>query len=366
MNNTEKSYCAQCGTELDMADRFCGECGAVVDDSFSPATQDLDQPGEMQVDTMVSKSRGSGRRKLILIIILFPVLTIVFYGFLMELGNPGFVDALAISHDGKLLASGGDNGSVMIWRLPEKSLLLEIDGTRPIRHLMFNQKGDRLAVAYSKSMTLYALAGDGVKKILTGDDDYIQTFCIDKNSVYTLNLAGELKIWNVEKNWPGIMTGDTLGKVQGDQYDNISLAAFSRNCRKLLTYHYSHKNITLYGVDEFKKPKQKILHVEGKLVGMASTPAAGPEGFSFSNDGAYIAELNDYEVLLYNSSDRRMVRKIELSSMPGDAPIVIDPDMKNIITGWGNGSIGFSDLDSGKTVDKLYHGSLWYRMIKVF
>lgn len=359
MNYSDNIYCTKCDAEIDADDRFCGECGAIVEDSLALTNSNDDGISNDKSESLFCRLRWWKW-------ILFPIMLLISYVVTLEAIDPGFVLALAINSDAKLLASGGDNGSVMIWQLPEKSLLLEIKGAHPVRKLAFNKNGDRLAIAYSESMDIYFLSGNNkAEKIMTGNDDYINALCFDGESVYTINNEGRLRVWNVEKNWPGVSTADILEKAatQSSFNNSLRLASFSQNCRRLVTDNYSDKNIIIYKVDEFKRRGQKILHVSGRLESMASIPAAKPEAFSFINDGAYLAELNDYELLVYDVSDRKLVEKIELSHMPGDAPLVIDLDRKNIITGWGNGSIGFDDMKTGKSLGKLYHGSFLYRLL---
>ncbi len=370
MTTSEKTYCPQCGAEQNPEDRFCGDCGTAIE--APPQKEEVSSPvsnkaaiTEPTTKPTQSKPKISKRLLRILVVILLPFIILLSYGVILENGDPGSVRALAISPDGSLLASGGSNGKVMVWQLPEMDLLFEIEPGQAIQKLIFDQKGGRLVVADSKTMAVYAISGNVAKKVLTIEDEGWLGLCLDGESLYGLNVHGELKIWNQKKNWSGTPRIDNLIETMEPitHYNlNVRHAAFSLDCRKLVVLSSSDR-VNLYHVKEETLSGQKTLQAEGSLVEEPSR-AGTPEAFAFSSDGKHLAILNDYYVSFWDYASKRRIKKTQLPYLPGDVPLVVDKDMKHAIVGWGNGTIEFLDMETGQPTATFYHGPAWYRMIK--
>ena len=73
-------------------------------------------------------------------------------------GGEGLLTALAFSPDGKLLASGSEDKTIRLWRLPEGDLLKTLEGaTRAVRSLVFTANGDLLVSADGAALRLWKI-----------------------------------------------------------------------------------------------------------------------------------------------------------------------------------------------------------------
>jgi len=90
-----------------------------------------------------------------------------------HIGHTGYISALTISPDGTLCASGGKDGSTMLWDLNDSKHLYSLDAGDEIHALTFSPNRYWLCAATASSIKIFDLE----KKIPVDDlkPDFVET-----------------------------------------------------------------------------------------------------------------------------------------------------------------------------------------------
>lgn len=127
------------------------------------------------------------------------------------LTSPDTIQCLAVSNDGKLLASGGVDNHVRLFEMPEGRLRWDVEGHADwVMSLAFSQDSQLLASASrDRTARLFATANGEIKATHTAHATAVLSvmFSIDGKKVYSGSADGEIHQWNlegkVEKGGPG-------------------------------------------------------------------------------------------------------------------------------------------------------------------
>lgn len=376
-------FCGQCGARIEAGDRFCGECGAPIQAQEAKASESEAAAAPENVSPQAKAKRfrpGSTHRiRLVLGILLLPVVLFLIWVGLRELGDPGMVSAMAISPDGRILATGGHGGYVMVWRLPDMKLVTRFhhgNDNLTIENLQFGSKGERLAVDNDKTIVVYNLSGGQARKTFEvvdtqNDDSTYAGLCLDGTTLYGVLSDGLLKAWHREKNWSDIPTGsDLTNEIDVSKFVWHGPLAFSPDCRRLVVSYRSVDSqllggayIGLYDVAEGSAPGQMVL----RLKGMAEKSTFGlVTDLAFLGDGKTFASIDHYNVFTswdFNNPDK--IKTIQLSLLGENPRFVVDTQKNRAIVSWplGYGAFKSIDLESGSVVENYTHGPLWYRLL---
>jgi WD40 repeat protein/DNA-binding SARP family transcriptional activator len=153
-------------------------------------------------------------------------------------GPSAYVDSLAWSHDGRLLAAGGDARRTVVWSIPRRRIvkLLGPSGPMGVSGVAFSPDGELVATAgIDGRLRAYALrTGRIVGNVLVKGSLQDIAFSPDGTRVAAGSLAGEIAIWDVPRqslvrtihhkdaivpirfspDGRAIATGDSTGVVQ--------------------------------------------------------------------------------------------------------------------------------------------------------
>ncbi len=373
MESEKPSYCPQCGSKVTPADRFCGECGSSLDVDLTPPPAAAvpiatlpPQPVTVPSAPKVKPERKRQKRwRKIVPILLLPVALFLAYGALMTLLDPGFVQTFAVSEDGRLLASGGDNDKIMIWRLPERTLLCQVDHKTKINHLAFNQAADLLAVSDDEvGLTVYALNGDSCRKDWSVTDTGMRALGMNGEDVWAVDWQGQLRRWSQDNDRSGEVL-DNLTDPNGDSsLSGIAQMAFSPDGQRLALIYYSqYDRIRFYQISQAKEEGQFEVKYCGAAVADISQ-GGNQEAIAFSCDGDRLVTYNDGEVTLYDAWNHEQISVTRMAHYLGNCPMALDRNDEHAIMGWGNGHIQFFDMTSGQVTATFFHGSAFYRFLQ--
>jgi WD40 repeat protein len=80
------------------------------------------------------------------------------------------IRSLAYSHDGRRLATGGQEGAVRVWELASRSTALSLEAEREVLRITFSPDGRNLAAATVRAVRVWALPSGREGRTLEGYD----------------------------------------------------------------------------------------------------------------------------------------------------------------------------------------------------
>ena len=112
--------------------------------------------------------------------------------------------ALAISSDGEWLASGGEDGSIRLWKLPDGILQAVLNGhEQPVFSLAFSPNGQWLASGgWDRLLNIWYVPQADLVRTLGGALAAVQAvhFSADGSHLYAWNAKEPLTVWNFIDN----------------------------------------------------------------------------------------------------------------------------------------------------------------------
>eukprot|EP00948_MAST-09A_sp_MAST-9A-sp1_P003459 g3459.t1 len=124
------------------------------------------------------------------------------------LGHQGVVNTVTVSPDGSLCASGGKDGTAMLWDLSEGRLLYELDASSEIHALVFSPNRYWLCAATNNCVKIWDLESKVVVAELTPEfppvgPKALQHFCCslewsaDGATLYSGYTDGNVRVWKL-------------------------------------------------------------------------------------------------------------------------------------------------------------------------
>ena len=240
------------------------------------------------------------------------------------------VSSVAISPDGKIVATGSWDKTVKLWNLESGNLVATLCGhTDGILSLSFSPDGERIASAgFDKTVKVWSVKTGLLLNNLLGHTDFIWkvNFSPDGSLVVSSDWSNTVKLWNTN-------TGELLKSI----YNSGSSFAFTKDGRK----------IVVGGLDFLK-----IFDFNGNLLKDLSNLSFGNLSVTISIAGDRLAlgcidksiriiDLNTYSLLKTISTNDLNIISVQFSKDDG------------VIIGGGGKSIVFFDSYSGNLLQKL-------------
>ena len=234
----------------------------------------------------------------------------------------GTVTALAMTADSSKLVSGGSDGRVRLWSLPDAKLLRAMmePTNAAITHLAATADGRwTISASVASRVKLWALPDGRPDKALPYHG-YIAAMAMGADGKLLVAGGKTIRFWSV----PNVRLAKEL-VVSGN--DIASLAASPDG--KLLAAGQMGSNATLWELPE------------GRVVATLGEQGSSLREIAFAPDGSFLASIMDggNEVALWpmpqGSPMRRSVR-----IRRGISKLAVTPDSKRIVFGGADGSVG--------------------------
>ncbi|MEG4987323.1 serine/threonine protein kinase [Microcoleus sp. BR0-C5] len=217
-------------------------------------------------------------------------------------GHSSFVNSLAISPDGKILASGSWDKTIKIWNLETTELIGTLTG--------HSDRVNSVAISYDGKMLVSGSSDETIKFWNLHSGDLLCTFpghSMEVNSV-AINPKGlviascggadnTIKLWNLR-------SGELLRTLRGHS-DNVNAVVFSPD-GKILASGSSDATSKVWDVES------------GKLLRTLSGLNVGVNSVAIAPDGQILASVsNDYTIKLRNLHTGSLLRILNTNSGRG-------------------------------------------------
>ncbi len=183
-------------------------------------------------------------------------------------GHDHAVLSLAVSPDGKSLASGDLYGSTLVWNVADRKLKFELPGTAGanIVGLAFSPDGKLIATGNGKSVKLWDATNGQELKTLSGHTDLIWSvaFSPDSKQLASGSHDKSVKVWDIAK-------GDEIKTLTGKDGAFLSVA-FSPDGKWLAgATSYGESYVMLWETRNWKE-SQRLSPIHGQVWSIAFSP----------------------------------------------------------------------------------------------
>ncbi len=247
------------------------------------------------------------------------------------IGHSNLVTSVAFSPDGKTLASGSGDGSISLWDLATHQRLGEpLTGhADQVRSVAFSPDGKTLASgSWDKSIILWDVATRQPLGALTGQSDGVGSvaFSPDGKTLASGSGDGSVILWD-------LATGQRLGEPLTGHSDQVRSVAFSPDGKILASGSWD-KSIILWDVAT-RQPLGTLL----------SGRSGGVNSVAFSPDGKTLASGNwDDSIILWDVTTGQRLGTPLVGHSDAVASVAFSPDGKTLASGSGDKSIILWDL----------------------
>lgn len=250
-------------------------------------------------------------------------------------GHRDTVSCLAMSPDGLLLASGSDDGTVRLWRLPDGAALKMLEGhADEIWCLAISRDGRVLASGgYDGAVRLWALPDGEVLRTLEGHRDVVKCLAITPDG-QLLASGSQTRVWL----WR--LPDGGKPKILQEHTDHVNCMAISPDGRLLATGSLDHT------VRLWRLPDGALLKTLRGHTSPINCLVISPDGQLLASAGGY----KDKTVRLWRLPDGTELKTVR----PGWVwCLLISPDGQLLASGSGDGRVRLWRLPDGTKLKTL-------------
>ena len=268
-------------------------------------------------------------------------------------GHEHAVLSLAVSPDGKSLASGDLYGSVLVWNVADRKLRFELTGTagQNITGLAFSPDGKLIATGNGKSVKLWDAANGQELKTFSGHTDQIWSvaFSPDSKRLASGSHDKSVKVWD-------IANGEAITTLTGKDGAFLSMA-FSSDGKWLAgSTSYGDSSVVLWDTRDWKE-SQRLSPINGQVRSIAFSPNS-QRLMTASDDGTVQVWDSQTGEDLLTLRDRRQPK----SQKPEEShahhhvqmkSVALSFDGKRLVSAGSNGFVTVWDAVSGQKLHSL-------------
>jgi len=234
----------------------------------------------------------------------------------------GFINSLAVSPDGEMLATSSEDESIRIWNINDGVLLSRYEPEQGYpSSLEFSPNGKTLAGGTWEGVALWQVSNGILLRIYKAGESGMNDVSFSPDGVLLASGDddGNVYVWNVED-------GSLIHSLQGHT-SQISCLTFSPDGSQLASGSDDTK-VMIWQVDD------------GSLVSSVTAHEGGVSSIAFSPDGNILASGGwDNTLRLWQSIDGTLLKSIEMDDSAND--LVFSPDGAWLVSANGDRSIQF-------------------------
>ncbi|MEH1919359.1 trypsin-like peptidase domain-containing protein [Nostoc sp.] len=233
-------------------------------------------------------------------------------------GHSGSVNSVAFSPDGRTLASGSDE-TIKIWNIATGQEIRTLNGhsSSSIRSVAISPDGRTLASSsYDETIKIWNIATGQEIRTLTGHFYIVNSVAIspDGRTLASGSYDDTIKIWN-------IATGQEIRTLEGDY--TVNSVAFSPDGRTLASG--SHNTIKIWNIATGQEIRTLNGHSNGRHSELVNSVA-------FSPDGRTLASGSDETIKIWNIATGQEIRTLNGHSSKVYS-VAFSPDGRTLASG---------------------------------
>jgi WD40 repeat protein len=287
-------------------------------------------------------------------------------------GHVHWLNTGAFSPDGKAIATGGDDGTAILWDAATSAPLRRLRHGQEITRVSFSPDGKFLATAgRDTTVRLWSPSTGRLEKQLRGHVEGVWTlaFSPDGKVLATASGRGTIHLWDVatdkelrrltgHNNWVGSLVFSRTGRelISGSVDGTVWLweAATAKVIRRLEIPREMVNSLALspdgttVAIGSFQKKTIRLWDsATGRVIRVIEGPKDGAS-LTFSRDGKLLAVANPQgdEVRLLDVATGKEVNRLE-GHLERVFAIALSPDGRRLVTGSGDGTALVWDLARG-------------------
>ena len=258
-------------------------------------------------------------------------------------GHSGKAASIAVSCDGRTLASGGDDNTIKLWDLGTGKLMQTLPGNSGrVLTLALSPDGQTLASSHKTSdhscIHIWHLETGKLVRTLTGHHKWIYSLAISPEEKTLVSGGYKIKIWDLE-------TGESLRTLPGHKKWVYSLAINADG--QTLVSSGGDKTIKIWHL-----PTGELLRTLTEHSDWVRTLAISPDGQILASGS------DDNTIKLWHLDSGKLIRTLS-GHTDWVLSLAISPDGRILLSGSRDNTIKLWHLESGKLIRTLTGHKKW-------
>ncbi len=274
-------------------------------------------------------------------------------------GHSGKAASIAVSFDGRTLASGSDDNTIMLWNLGTGELLHTLTGdSGRVLTLALSPDGKTLASSHKTSdrscIKIWHLGTDGQPQespvsTLTGHNKWIYSLAISPDGKTLVSGGYKIKIWDLD-------TGEPLHTLAGHKKWVYSLAISPDG--QTLVSSGGDKTIKIWQLGTGRRLQDSPLQTLSGHEDWVRTVAISPDGEILASGS------DDNTIKLWHLNSGKLIRTLA-GHTDWVLSLAISPDGQTLISGSRDNTIKLWHLETGKLLRTLTEHRKWVYSLAV-